>query len=244
MESLSNIVESLSSYHSLGLISASLFTLTWYGLWKQLNLLNQLKASEPTGFTRSLSLNQFASSYFAFYANYFFGIALPEFNHYLVWTRLGALVLLLGIMFRIAQDRHKVFAWQVFFVSLFMLLATSLLATHRPLPEWIALSSDIVMLVVTAILAQGTWAQIRKLERYSDQSQALSKPMLQSILLKDATTLAFAFTIPLHESWPLILLNGTSITLRGYLYWVLSNAHKASNQSDLSRATKISDPSD
>ena len=207
------------TYHVLGLLSSLLFLMTWYGLFKQIQVIQRrLDMNEPS--TRNLSINQFGSSYLAFYANFIFGIALITFNHYLVWTRLGALVLLLYILYRIWQDRPTTINQSVFVVSALMLLLGFVSIGFRPYPGIAQLSSTILMLVVTGLLIQGTvhqcWLLI-KTKEVGDLSGALFK----SILIKDISTLAFALTIPLNESWPLLLLNGSSVITRGWLLWLI-----------------------
>ena len=72
------------------------------------------------------------------------------------------------------------------------------------------------MLIVTALLVQGTLHQLFVIRR-SQVIGALSPALFQSILIKDVTTLAFAFTMPFAIAWPLILLNGASVITRGCL---------------------------
>ena len=91
-------------YHILGFASAALFLLTWLGLWSQIKAMTRFHvpvSSESDDANHSLSLNQFGSSYFAFFSIFLFGISVEPFNHYLVWTRFGALILTLIIIWKI-----------------------------------------------------------------------------------------------------------------------------------------------
>ncbi|MEE3131421.1 MAG: hypothetical protein VX318_12290, partial [Pseudomonadota bacterium] len=57
-------------YHILGFASAALFLLTWLGLWSQIKAMTRFQvpvSSESDDANHSLSLNQFGSSYFAFF---------------------------------------------------------------------------------------------------------------------------------------------------------------------------------
>jgi hypothetical protein len=218
---MTSAYEGLTPYHILGTTSALIFLLTWYGLGHQVALLSKLKSTAPIGYSQSLSLNQFVSSYFAFYANFFFGIALNTFNHYLVWTRLGALVLILAILWRIACDRQQKKSLFAFWIALAALIFGLISIGLRPFPPILATLSDTIILLTTLLLAQGTFSQIRTTQRHKQPTQALSKRMLISLILKDATTLAFACTIPFHQAWPLILLNTTSLVTRSYLLQLL-----------------------
>ena len=83
------------SYHITGLISSAVFLLTIGGLWAQLGLVWQRKHSATNDTTQErptavLSVNQFVSSYLAFFSFFLYGACLERFNHYLVWPRLAA----------------------------------------------------------------------------------------------------------------------------------------------------------
>ncbi len=203
-------------YHYLGTLSAALFLLTWYGLAQQWW---QIEIRRRTGqvATQSLSVNQFASSFFAFYANFIFGIAVEPFNHYLVWTRLGALLLLLVILAYLWKERRNAVTRTVFIVALLALAGGSLSMLFRPYAELAKTGANVMMLVITAMLVQGTlhqWWLVHK----TGVTGALSSKLFGSILIKDCSTLAFALTMPLAQAWPLLTLNGASVITRGLLY--------------------------
>src|SRR4051794_40485017 len=100
------------SYHITGFISAVIFLLTVPGLWSQLQCVWERKREfqeDPllTGSsTAVLSLNQFLSSFLAFFAFFLYGMCLQPFNHYLVWPRLTATLLTLVILYEIMSDRR------------------------------------------------------------------------------------------------------------------------------------------
>jgi uncharacterized protein with PQ loop repeat len=222
------------SYHILGVISSALFLLTWFGLAKQILVIEQRRhdvantLSSEQSFTRNLSINQFTTSYLAFYANFFFGIVLVTFNHYLVWTRLGALLLLLVILFRIWQDRKTLFSVSIFGVCSFLLLMAGVAATLRPLPKIAEYGTTGLMLLVTVLLVQGTVHQIWIV--YKNKSAGdVSPALFKSILVKDVSTLAFGLTMPLAQAWPLLVLNGASVIVRGVLLAMLIKYRADSN---------------
>lgn len=206
----------MSLYHLLGGISAALFLLTWYGLGRQVWQIEQRRLAGESPI-QNLSVNQFASSFFAFYANFVFGIAVEPFNHYLVWTRFGALVLILFVLFRLFQYRNTRFARIVFMLALLAFVAGLVSMAFRPYPGMARIGANMMMLVITALLIQGTlhqWWVVRK----SQHAGALSPSLFGSILIKDVSTLAFALTMPLEQAWPLLILNGASVVTRGMLY--------------------------
>src|SRR2546423_66330 len=99
------------AYHITGAISAVIFLLTLGGLWSQLGFIFVRKRAFGSGQlaqrpTAILSLNQFVSSFLAFFAFFLYGACLKPFNHYLVWSRLAATLLTLIILFEILRDRR------------------------------------------------------------------------------------------------------------------------------------------
>ena len=202
-------------YHLLGWISSLLFVLTWYGLAQQLITIERRRKTGMVT-THGLSINQFSSSFFAFYANFFYGISVQPFNHYLVWTRCGALVLLLGILARIWLERRSQISTIAFWAALIALIFGFCSMAFRPFPGFARLGANTLMLAVTALLVQGTvhqWLLIRRQAAVG----ALSFSLIRTILIKDVSTLSFALTMPLAVSWPLLLLNGSSVLTRGML---------------------------
>ncbi|WOI37783.1 hypothetical protein R1T43_01710 [Alteromonas sp. CI.11.F.A3] len=202
-------------YHILGTVSAVAFLLTWYGLAKQILNIEALRKSHQSA-TQSLSVNQFTSSFFAFYANFIFGIAIEPLSHYLVWTRFGALLLILAILYQIWRDRRSISTSFVVSLCAGALVIGLGSIGFRPYPNLAKIGANSLMLVVTVLLVQGTLHQIMVLRR-SRVIGALSPALFRSILIKDVTTLAFAFTMPFTVAWPLILLNGASVITRGGL---------------------------
>jgi hypothetical protein len=200
-------------HHLLGLLTSAVFLLNWYGLASQWYLIEKRKKKHLVA-TQSLSPNQFASSFIAFYSIFIFGMALDEFNHYLVWTRLGALLLLLPILFRIQQEQKTVITQGIFVCAVCLLLCGLMAMNFRPFSTLINIGSDALMVFVTFVLLQGAFHQWRILKR-SRSVGALSFSLFRSIIAKDLCTLAFALTIPLSQAWPLVLVSGTSIFARG-----------------------------
>jgi hypothetical protein len=145
-------------YHILGFASAALFLLTWLGLWSQIKAMTRFQvpvSSESDDANHSLSLNQFGSSYFAFFSIFLFGISVEPFNHYLVWTRFGALILTLIIIWKIWQHRRTTISGYVAAVALLALIGGTLSIAFRPFPTLAQLGANTLMLVVTVILFQG-----------------------------------------------------------------------------------------
>lgn len=202
-------------FHFFGTLNGVLFIFTWYGLFHQFQLLRDRRKIGIQGFTKNLSSQQFLTSFAAFFSIFFLGFTRTEFNHYLVWTRLGALLLVVAILFEIHLDRRTTASY-ISLASTAIALGVGLaLMLLRPLPFAIGVSAGILTIVMTFILAYGTIHQIRLLDK--NRNVPLSRRLLSSILLKDISTLAFGLTMPISLAWPLFLLNGSSFLLRGYL---------------------------
>ena len=197
----------------MGLISAALFLLTWLGLYSQIRVMSHYQhlCSDANN---SLSLNQFGSSYFAFFSIFLFGISVEPFNHYLVWTRCGALILTLIIIYKIWSQRRTKLTAAVTVLAGMSLLAGFVSMYFRPFPALAQFGTNSLMLVVTVILFQGTlhqWVVLRRRQKVG----SLSFTLFKNILIKDVSTLMFGLTMPISQSWPLLILNGTSVVMRG-----------------------------
>ena len=214
----------MTAYHLWGTLSSALFALTVYGLWIQLNKIRQRRQARHFPATERLSVNQFFSSYFAFYGNFLFGLAVPVLNHYLVWTRLAALLLILNILFWIWWERRSRLSLAALMLGELFLLSGLVVLVLRPLPALLTLANGLIV-VMTVVLVQGTVQQILVLPR-ARSAGVLSRRMLVFTLTKDASTLAFALTMPLSQSWPLLLLNGASIVTRGALLLLVLNVDR------------------
>ena len=200
-------------YHVMGLVSSALFLLTWFGLWSQIKSMNKYQYLCRDA-NNSLSLNQFGSSYFAFFSLFLFGISVEPFNHYLVWTRFGALLLTLVIIMKIWQQRRGPVTTMVTSMATLVFLAGIASMFFRPFPAIAQIGTATLMLGVTVILFQGTLHQLLVLKR-RQKVGSLSATLFKNILIKDVSTLLFGLTMPLSQSWPLLVLNGTSVIMRG-----------------------------
>jgi len=169
--------------------------------------------------TDVLSLNQFFASFLAFHAFLVYGLCLDPFNHYLVWTRLPAVLLVLLILREIRLDRNdhpSRLAWLggvlLLLVALGLLLSRLRVSAET---RWVATA---LALVAAAVFAQGLLHQILCI-RNSGRTGAVSLRMHQLTLLKDASTVAFALTIPGGRGWPLLAVGGVGLVTKTVLVW-------------------------
>lgn len=213
------------NYHITGLVSAVVFLLTVGGLWSQLRFIGQRRRLFVVGGrgsdrpTAVLSLNQFVSSFLAFYSFLLYGACLPRFNHYLVWPRLVACMLTLMVLFELMRDRKNRLTISSFVSCLALLLGwPMLLMLHPEAAPWGRWLSQGLVVVVTVILAQGYWHQV-SLIRKTGRTGGVSLRMHQCFFLKDVSTIAFALVMGLASGWPLLLLSNVSAVTKLATMW-------------------------
>ena len=213
------------TYHLTGFISAAIFLLTIGGLRAQLRLLAERRRS-PNGRAPGserpsavLSLNQFVSSFLAFFSFFLYGACLPRFNHYLVWPRLAATLLTLVVLYEIMADRKERPARAAFWGCLTLLLAAPAVLWRQPrnLPTG-RIASATLIVVMTVVLAQGYLHQVVCIWR-SGQTGAVSLRLHQFFFLKDVATIAFALAMGWSDGWPLLLLSTVSAATKLATIW-------------------------
>lgn len=213
------------SYHITGAVSAAIFLLTIGGLWAQLRFVWQRQRrvtvdGEPTERpTAVLSVNQFVSSFLAFFSFYLYGTCLERFNHYLVWPRLAASILTLAVLFEIARDRRDAIARTAFTGCAVLLTGASLVLAILPgAAEWGRTFSQGLIVVVTVILAQGYLHQVLLIRR-TGGTGGVSSLLHLSFLLKDIATMAFALTMGTSTGWPVMLMSTVSAITKVVTLW-------------------------
>jgi len=203
------------AYHITGLISAAIFLLTVGGLWSQLQFIFERKRTVASGDlaqrpTAILSLNQFVSSFLAFFSFVLYGACLQRFNHYLVWPRLLACLLTLAVLYEMMRDRREGLSIMSFSICLGLLVATPAALLFNPRAAGSGKSlSQVLIVVVTVILAQGYLHQVAVIRR-TGQTGAVALRMHQFFFFKDVSTIAFALTMGIAAGWPVLLMSSVS----------------------------------
>ncbi|NQZ08481.1 MAG: hypothetical protein HRT35_15115 [Algicola sp.] len=216
-------------YQLAGSINTIMIFVSLLGVFAQLKLVwqrqkdAQLKPDigRPT---ELLSLNQFSVSFLAYFSFFVYGYSITPFNHFIVWPRLVASLLLMWILFEILRDRKTRATKVVFGLSIACLLAGLVgLIFNQQIDASGKTISTALIVTITAFLAQGYYHQIKLIIQHR-QTGAVSIRMSQFILLMDLSTIAFALTMPLGDSWPLMLLavvSGITKLVIMYLFrWV------------------------
>jgi hypothetical protein len=204
----------LSFYAIAGTANTIAALIGVYGVWLQLARVRENRRGGLAHPTEVLSLNSFASSYVASWAFFVYGYSIQPFNHFLVWSRLASCLLIWAVLLEIRRDRRSG-ASRAVLVSASVLLAGGLagLAYAPALADDSRLVSQTLIVAITLLLGQSLWHQALLIWR-SGKTGAVSKRLHQSILLVDATGIAFGLAMGLGDGWPLILLAMVSGALR------------------------------
>lgn len=209
-------------YTVAGAINTAFILLSLVGVWAQLRKVWQRRASATAGAiaTDILSLNQFTVSFLAYLSFFVYGYSIQPFNHFIVWPRLLASVLVLLILREIWTDRLSRTATASLVVACVALLCAllGLVWGQRHVDEGRVLASAMIV-AVTALLAQGYAHQILLIWR-SGRTGAVSLRMSQLILLMDISTIVFAFAMGLRLGWPLLLLAVVSGSTKLIILWL------------------------
>lgn len=212
------------SYHITGLISSAIFLLTIGGLWAQLGFVWRRQRLVTDGRTDErptavLSVNQFVSSFLAFFSFFLYGACLERFNHYLVWPRLAAALLTLAVLFEIVRDRRDRVALLAFAACAVLLVGAPLGLLAIPgAAEWGRTVSQSLIVVVTVILAQGYLHQVLMIRR-TGRTGGVSARLHLFFFWKDVSTIAFALSMGTSTGWPLILLSSVSAATKVVTLW-------------------------
>ena len=208
-------------YHITGSISAAIFLLTIAGLWSQLNSIWTQKRLSTSGHPSCdiLSLNQFVSSFLAFFAFFLYAVCLPRFNHYLAWPRLAACFLTLRVLYEIMRDRRDRLSTVAFGTCAVVLVGGPFLLLINPgFAISIRVFSQGLIVLITIVMAQGCLHQVGVI-RQRGTTGVVSLRMHQLFFLKDISTIAFALAMEMAAGWPLLLLSSVSAATKLITIW-------------------------
>lgn len=210
-------------YALAGSLNSLFIVVSLLGLWSQLQKIWQRKHDASLGAgqtTDILSLNQFSVSFLAYCAFFVYGYSITPFNHYIVWPRLVASLIALGILVEIDRDRRSLTSRNVLLACALLLGAgVAGMAFGATFTDEKRLISQSLIVAVTVLLAQGYAHQIRLIWR-SGRTGAVSLKMSQFILAMDASTIFFACVMGLKTGWPLLLLACVSATTKLVIMWL------------------------
>lgn len=195
-------------YNIAGTVNTAFILLSLLGVGAQLRLVRSRRerAGATDSATSVLSLNQFTVSFLAYLSFFIYGYSVTPFNHFIVWPRLLASILVMSILVEIWRDRRSGSATISLLAAVLLLICAlaGLAWGNRHVDEGRAVAGAMIV-VITALLAQGYVHQILLILR-NGHTGAVSLRMSQLILLMDLSTIVFAFAMGLRMGWPLLLL--------------------------------------
>lgn len=211
-------------YDIAGSLNSILVFVSVYGVWLQLLTIWRRHREKQNSTTELLSLNQFTVSYFAYFSFFIYGYSIQPFNHYMVWPRLIACLIVILIIWEMLKDRGQKRVKIVFMVSLVALISGVIgLIWGQRIKDEGQIVSTLIILVVSASLAQGYWHQILLIIKRG-ATGAVNIKMSQYILVMDLSTLFLAYTMGFNKSWPMVVLacvSGITKLIIMYLFrWV------------------------
>lgn len=202
----------MNLYTITGFINSILIIVSLVGVYAQLKTIWDRKQQNASigEVTSLLSLNQFSVSFLAYLSFFIYGYSISPFNHYIVWPRLTAALLVGMILFEIWRDRKTKASFVTFTIALALIcLATIGLWMGKTIADQGRYISTTLIVVISVMIAQGYYHQI-KLIYNSGSTGSVNIRMSQFILLMDVSTIAFALTMGFADGWPLLVLATTS----------------------------------
>ena len=193
-------------FNFFGALNSILIVVSLVGVFSQVRTIWSRKKGNLNRATEALSLNKFFVSFLAYYSFFVYGMSIEPFNHFIVWPRLSAALLVAIILYEIWFDRKTV-ASLMFFIFAISLLTSGVIfgLTAGSYEDQGRHLMTVMIVVITIFLAQGYIHQIIQVLKLGSTG-ALDIKMSQFILLMDMSTIAFAFVMGLEDGWPLLLL--------------------------------------
>jgi len=198
-------------YNIFGTINIIFLSISVYGVFSQLKTIwLRKKINLKNDATELLSVNQFTVSYFAYLSFFVYGYSIEPFNHYIVWPRLIAAMLIGVILYHIWLDRRTKSAILslVLVVSSLILSIIGITYGDTFIDEGKHIST-LIILFVSLLIAQGYYQQIKLIIKFG-ATGAVDIKMSQFILMMDISTIAFSLSMGLDKGWPLMVLAITS----------------------------------
>ncbi len=210
-----------------GAVNTFFILFSLIGVYSQVRTIWRRKRMHEKHPTKILSLKMFMVSFLAYYSFFVYGMAIEPFNHYIVWPRLCASVLVGIILYEIWRDRNTARSLMCFGIAVSLLWAGALFGALGNAYSDEGQQLMAVMIVCIAVLiAHGYCNQISLVLKAGDTG-ALDIKMSLFILMMDLSTIAFAISMGLSLGWPLLLLATVSaVTKLVVLYlfrWVRTN---------------------
>jgi len=201
----------MSVYDFFGSVNTFFIFISLLGVLSQVRTIwRRKKQGINGGATELLSINQFTVSYLAYLSFFIYGYSIEPFNHYIVWPRLIATLLVGIILYEIWVDKKTKASFYVLLIALSSLIfgVAGLFYGDTFIDEGRYVST-IIIFVISLLVAQGYYHQIKLIIK-SGSTGAVDLKMSQFIFMMDISTIAFALSMGIETGWPLMVLAITS----------------------------------
>lgn len=196
--------------HIFGAVNTLFICISVIGIGSQLRTIWARRKRYESDATSVLSLNMFTTSFLAYFAFFVYGMAISPFNHWIVWPRLIACMLVAFILRELFLDRKTTSTKAISLLTiiclsaggLFGLLGQSYTDEGKTIMAWL-------MVGISIALARGYAYQIKRVLD-AGETGALDKRMSVFILMMDVSTFALGLSLGLSDGWPLLLIAATS----------------------------------
>ena len=214
----------MTAYTLFGSINTIFISISIIGVILQLRTV-WLEKSDPNrrSVTSMLSINQFFVSFLAYFSFFIYGYSIEPFNHYIVWPRLVAALVVVTVLYEIWRDRREKTSSVIFTVAALILMLGILgCLSGQTIRDESKLISTGMILCISVLIAQGYCHQFVLIVKHG-HTGVINIRMSQFIFAMDITTIAFALCMPLSLGWPLLVLALTSATTKVIMmylfYW-------------------------
>lgn len=230
----------MNAYNFFGSVNTIFIFVSLLGVLSQVKTIwRRKKQNVRGGATELLSINQFTVSYLAYFSFFIYGYSIEPFNHYIVWPRLLATLLVGIILYEIWADRKTRVSFSILVAGfLSLLMGLSGLFFGDTFIDEGRYVSTIIILVISVLIAQGYYHQIRLILK-SGSTGAVDLKMSQFILMMDISTIAFALSMGISKGWPLMVLAVTSgitkLIIMYLFHWVKNSPVATQRRAEYSR---------
>ena len=176
--------------------------------------------------TAVISAEYFFASFLAIFSTLLYGGALERFNHYLVWPRTGAVVMILYILLELTIDRRtKKVACLTALPWMLAISGFSILIFNRgfAISNQELFKSGVVAMAL--ILFVGNLSQVREL-RSGQGTGAVSLALHSMYFLKDVSLTVFGIVLGAKQGWPIIIAGGLDASLKAVILYYYFKARE------------------
>mgnify|MGYP000432141237 FL=1 len=212
-----------------GSLNSLLIIASLWGIWSQVKkVLQRKQGGEQGGTTAVLSLNQFSVSFLAYWSFFVYGYSIKPFNHFIVWPRMIAAMLVMLLLYEMWRDRRTT-ATKAVLIGASVMMVMGLLGlvlslfSQTGIVDHGRVISQTLIVTITILLAQAYAHQIRLIVR-SGSTGAVSIRMSQFIFAMDLSSIFLGLMLGFKDGWPLLLLASvsavTKLVMMYLFYWV------------------------